>query len=150
MVRRVFFSFDYDRDVFRAEKVRNSWVTQDREAAGFWDAAEREKVKRGGGEAIKRFIDRNLQYTSVTAVLIGAETSTSRWVKYEITQSIAKGNGLLGVRIHHLKDNRGLTGSPGRNPLDDFIGYDTYDWIPDSSYRYFGDWVEKAARQAGR
>lgn len=118
MVRRVFFSFDYDRDVWRAEKVRNSWLLQDREAAGFWDAAEREKVKGGGDEAIKRFIDRNLQYTSVTAVLIGAETSTSRWVKYEIEQSILKdnSNGLLGVRIHNLRDNRGLTDAPGRNP----------------------------------
>lgn len=39
MARRVFFSFHYDRDIVRVSQVRNSWVTRDREAAGFWDAA---------------------------------------------------------------------------------------------------------------
>ncbi len=39
MARRVFFSFHYERDVWRAGQVRNSWVTKDREEAGFWDAA---------------------------------------------------------------------------------------------------------------
>ncbi len=34
MARRVFFSFKY-KDVSRAMVVRNSWVTQGREAAGF-------------------------------------------------------------------------------------------------------------------
>ncbi len=35
--------------------------------------------------------------TSVTCVLIGSQTANSRWVKYEIEQSIEKGNGLLGI-----------------------------------------------------
>ena len=39
MARRVFFSFHYDRDVWRASVVRNSWkLKPDREAAGFFDA----------------------------------------------------------------------------------------------------------------
>ena len=45
MARRVFFSFKY-LDVSRAMVVRNSWITQGREAAGFVDAAELEKIKR--------------------------------------------------------------------------------------------------------
>ena len=37
-------------------QVRNSWVTKpDREAAGFWDAASWEEVKKGD-EAVKRWI----------------------------------------------------------------------------------------------
>jgi len=40
MARRVFFSFHYEKDIWRASQVRNSWVMKpDREAAGFWDAA---------------------------------------------------------------------------------------------------------------
>ncbi len=39
MARRVFFSFKY-QDVKRAMVVRNNWVTQTRQAAGFYDAAE--------------------------------------------------------------------------------------------------------------
>ena len=37
-------------------------------------------------------------------VLIGAETANRPWVKYEIEQSIARKNGLLGIYIHRLKD----------------------------------------------
>jgi len=45
MVRRVFFSFHYERDIWRANIVRNSWVTKpDREAAGFVDATVWEKA----------------------------------------------------------------------------------------------------------
>jgi len=34
MARKVFFSFHYERDIWRASIVRNSWVTKpDREAA---------------------------------------------------------------------------------------------------------------------
>ena len=88
MVRRVFFSFHYERDAWRASQVRNSWVTKpDREAAGFWDAAEWEKVKKQGDAAIKRWIDKGLEGTSVTVVLIGTETCSRKWVRYEIQKS---------------------------------------------------------------
>lgn len=47
MARKVFFSFHYERDVWRAAQVRNSWVTKpDRETAGFWDSASWEEVKK--------------------------------------------------------------------------------------------------------
>lgn len=45
MARRAFFSFHYKNDVWRANQVRNSWVTQGKEAAGFIDSAEFEKIK---------------------------------------------------------------------------------------------------------
>jgi len=163
MVRRVFFSFHYERDIWRASQVRNSWVTKpDREAAGFWDAADWEKVKKQGDEAIKRWINNQLEGTSVTAVLIGKETSTRKWVKYEIKQSYVKGNGLLGVYIHNMKDQRGETDIKGSNPFDYLYIekngkrvylseiYPTYDWINDDGYNNFGDWVEEAAKKAGR
>ncbi|HDH91400.1 MAG TPA: TIR-like domain-containing protein, partial [Candidatus Aenigmarchaeota archaeon] len=87
MARKVFFSFYYERDVWRAMVVRNSWVTKpDREAAGFIDVAEFEKLKRQGDLAIKRWINSQLKGTSVTVVLIGAETFMRRWVRYEIVK----------------------------------------------------------------
>ena len=78
MARRVFFSFHYANDVVRANQVRNSWVTkEDREAAGFIvNAAEFEKIKDKGDTAIKKAaIKDQLSGTSVTAVLIGSDTS---------------------------------------------------------------------------
>ena len=80
MARRVFFSFEYEHDVSRSMVVRNSWVTQSREAAGFVDAADFEEVKRGGDPAIKRWIREQLRGTSVTVVLVGSHTCVSRYV----------------------------------------------------------------------
>lgn len=160
MARRTFFSFHYERDVWRASQVRNSWVTQDdREAAGFWDAASWEEVKKKGDEAIKRWIDKQLTGTSVTVVLIGTETSTRSYVDYEITESHKKGNGLLGIYIHNLKDSNSKTDTKGSNPFDKWtfrngrnqvVTYPTYDWVSNDGRKNMGDWIEAAAKKAGR
>ena len=69
MARRVFFSFHYDNDINRSMTVRNSWVTQGKEAAGFVDKAEFEKIKRTGKTAVHNWIDNQLNGTSVTVRL---------------------------------------------------------------------------------
>jgi hypothetical protein len=148
MARRVFFSFHYERDVSRANVVRNSWVTQEREAAGFFDAGLWEEAKRKGDAAIKKMIDDALVNTSVTAVLIGQETATRPYVQYEIDQSIARGNGLLGVWIYRIRNLQGQEDQQGRNPLPS--RYKVYAWNKDVGYRNFGTWVEEAARAAGK
>ena len=147
MARRVFFSFKYENDVSRAMVVRNSWVTQGRVAAGFVDAADFEEVKKGGDAAIKRWIDGQLEGTSVTVVLVGSDTCKSKYVKYEIDQSIAKGNGLLGIDISKIKDLSGNTSERcGKIPE----GYSFYLWNTDQGYDNMGDWIEEAAKDAGR
>jgi len=147
MARRVFFSFKYKPDVSRAMVVRNSWITQGREAAGFIDAADFEKIKRQGDAAIKSWIDGQLRGTSVTVVLVGAKTCSSRWVKYEIEQSKALGHGLLGIDISKVKDFSGNTTERcGRIP----VGYDFYLWNNDDGYNNMGGWIEKAAKEAGK
>lgn len=148
MARRVFFSFDYDKDIWRGNVVRNSWVTQERDAAGFFDASLWEKTKKGGDSAIKWMIDGALKNTSVTAVLIGTETSNSKWVMYEIEQSQDRGNGLFGVYIHNIEDQNKHTSIKGRDPLSAL--YPTYDWVWDDGYTNFSSWVEKAAKAAGK
>ncbi len=146
MARKVFFSFKY-KDVSRAMVVRNSWVTQGKQAAGFVDAADFEKIKRQGDQAIKRWIDSQLNGTSVTVVLVGQHTCSSRWVKYEIEKSIEIGNGLLGIDISKIKDLQGNTSERcGEIPK----GYKFYLWNKDDSYNNMGDWIESAARAAGR
>jgi hypothetical protein len=159
MARHAFFSFHYERDVWRAGQVRNSWVTQDRDASGFWDSAKWEEVKKKGEAAIHNWIDEQLKGTSVTVVLIGAETSTREYVDYEITQSHKKKNGMLGIYIHNLKDVNGKTDTKGANPLTKWtfkdpegnvVTYPTYDWINDGGYSNLGSWIEAAAKKAGR
>ena len=145
-MRHVFFSFKY-RDVPRAMVVRNSWVPQGNQAAGFIDAADFEKIKRQGDSSIKRWIDKQLQGTSVTVVLVGQHTCGSRWVKYEIDKSIERGNGLLGIDISKIKDLQGRASERcGKMPK----GYTFYLWNKDNGYDNLGDWIEEAADQAGR
>ena len=145
MARRAFFSFKYE-DVSRAMVVRNSWVAQGKEAAGFIDAADFEKVKRQGDTAIKNWIDNQLKGTSVTVVLVGERTCASRWVKYEIKKSIEIGNGLLGIDVSKIKDLQGNTSARcGKIPT----GYSFYLWNNDDGFNNMGDWIEKAAKDAG-
>lgn len=163
MARRAFFSFHYENDVWRANIVRNSWVTkEDREAAGFIDAADFEEVKKGGDAAIKRWIDNQLLSTSVTVVLIGSDTSNRPYVKYELQRSYERGNGMLGIYIHKLKDRNGNTSSKGdnmfgeigkdgsANPVYFSSGYPCYDWVDDDGYSNLGKWIEDAAKKAGK
>ena len=147
MARRVFFSFEYEHDVSRAMVVRNSWVTQGREAAGFVDAADFEEVEKGGDTAIKRWIREQLKGTSVTVVLVGSHTCDSQYVQYEIEQSEERGNGLLGIDISKIKGLNGKTTKKcGRIPE----GYSFYLWKKDNGYENMGDWIEQAAEDAGR
>ncbi len=163
MARRAFFSFHYENDVWRANIVRNSWVTkEDREAAGFVDAADFEEVKKGGDAAIKRWIDNQLTGTSVTVVLIGSDTSNRPYVQYELQQSYSRGNGLLGIYIHQLKDRYGNTSSKGSNTFGEIgkdasgnavyfsTGYPCYDWVDNDGYNNLGKWIEEAAKKAGK
>jgi hypothetical protein len=142
-MRKVFFSFHFERDSWRVGQVRNSNVI----GAGFenpyFDRAGWESVKRQGDNAIKNWIDSQIKGTSVTAVLIGQETSTRRWVKYEIQRSIELGNGLIGIDISKIKDRLGNTDSTGANPLSS--AYPHYQWNNDNGRENLGTWIERAA-----
>jgi hypothetical protein len=145
VARKVFFSFKYE-DVSRAMVVRNSDVIRTDEKAGFIDAADFEKIKKQGDQAIKNWINKQLDGTTVTAVLVGADTCNSRWVKYEIQASVARGNGLLGIDISKIKD---FTGNTTERCGEIPSGYPFYLWNNDKGYENLGSWIDKAAKAAG-
>ena len=156
MARKVFFSFHFERDAWRASQIRNSNVTKD-DNAGYLDAASWEEVKKKGEDGIKNWIDNQIDGTSVTVVLIGAETNTRHYVKYELEQSWNKGNGILGIYIHQLKNQDGQTDIKGKiNFGIKFDGkwfaekFPIYDWADDKGYDNFGSWIESAAKKAGK
>jgi hypothetical protein len=91
------------RASFRVNVVRKSGVVLGTAAACFQDASLWEKTKKQGTEAVKRLIDRGLEGTMVTCVLIGQKTASRRYVTYEIQQSVKRGNGLLGTASRILK-----------------------------------------------
>ena len=147
MARSVFFSFHYQNDVWRANQIRNLHIVTGCAAAGFQDGSLWEETKRKGDVAVKRLIDAGLVGTTVTVVLIGAETSKRKFVGYEIEQSIARGNGLLGIYIHNQRDREQRTSTKGAVPTALLsAGAPVYDWDAGK----FGEWVEAAAKKAGK
>src|SRR5277367_4609083 len=116
MARRIFFSFHYQRDLWRVNVVRNSGAVEGIAAAGFQDASLWEETTRKGDVAVKKLIDGGLDGTTVTVVLIGAETANRKYVSYEVEQSVARGHGILGIRINNIKDKDGRIDPPGVVP----------------------------------
>jgi hypothetical protein len=110
MARSVFFSFHYQRDIMRAQVVKQHHITKDNyTTAGFFDGSLEEKSKKDGNDVVKRMINKGLVGSSVTCVLIGNETNKRRWVDYEILKSVELGMGVLGIRIHQIADARKVT-----------------------------------------
>lgn len=153
MARHTFFSFHYERDSWRASQVRNCNVVSSEDEYGFIDAAEWEAIKKKGDDAIEAWIAEQLGHTSVTAVLIGAETVARPWVQHEIVESWNRGNGIVGIWIHNIKDQNSETDTKGRNPLDEITLPDgkplssvckTYDWVNDDGRSNLGKWIEEA------
>lgn len=115
--RRVFYSFHYKPDNWRVSQVRNIGVVEgNRPATG----NEWETVKRGGDQAIRNWINGQLQGKSCLVVLVGANTAGRKWINYEIKQAWETGKGLVGIHINKLKDRNGKTADKGRNPFSDF------------------------------
>lgn len=118
MARSVYFSFHYQDVIdFRANVVRNSGkfrksgdVFRD---SSIWEEAQEKQVKK-----IKLLIDEELKGSSVTCVLIGSETYSRRWVRYEIMKSFEMKKGQVGVGINWIKDKNGNTKLwRGENPF---------------------------------
>lgn len=156
MARKVFFSFHFENDCWRTQQVRNIKAIEGSKpvVANDW-----ETIKKQGSSSVENWINAQLNGTSCTVVLIGRETANREWVKYEIKESWNRNKGLLGIRIHGLKDHYGNTASYGSNPFDSFeIGsnklstivkcYDPIGYSSQDKYNYIVDnivfWIEEA------
>ena len=162
MRRRVFFSFHYKPDNWRAAEVRNMGVVEGSPPASDNDW---ESVTRGGDTAIRNWINSQMHGKSCSIVLIGSQTAGRKWINYEVEKAWNDGKGLLGIYIHNLKDRLGNQSAKGRNP---FIGFTVGDeklseivraYDPPyktSTYVYahikdnIADWIEDAIRIRGR
>lgn len=147
MARRVFFSFDY-RHIWKVNQIRSMTNIIGTAAAGFQDASLWEEAKKKSDKAIKDMIDKALKNTSVTVVCVTRGTKDRKFIDYEIDQSIERGNGLVAVQIHHLKDQNGNTGSPGAIPSQiEANGFKAYKY---TNKEALARWIEEAAKLAGK
>ena len=145
MARRVFFSFHY-KYVWKVNQIRSMPNITGTAAAGFQDASLWEEAKKKGDKEIKTMIDDGINNTSVTVVFVTYGTTNRKYINYEIDQSLAKGNGLVAVQIHHLKDSNGETGSAGAIPSQiEANGFKAYKY---SNKESLAKWIEEAAKLA--
>lgn len=124
--RQVFYSFHFNKDSWRAGQVRNIGVVEGNEPVSSNDW---EEVQRKGEDAIKRWINTNMNYRSCVIVLIGSETSSRKWCKYEIERAWKEGKGIVGVYIHNLKNGFGEQDIKGHNPFESFCIDKTFNYI---------------------
>ena len=122
--RKAFFSFHYD-DIMRVNAVRNAFKIYNPQGQGllalptFYDSSLWESRKLEGPDALKRLIREGVQYTSVVAVLVGSETWSRRWVRYEIARSVIDGRGLVAIHINSINHHRDrVPHARGYNPLN--------------------------------
>lgn len=162
MARMAFYSFHYIHDNWRASQVRNMGIVEGNRPASDNDW---ETVKKGGDQAIQKWIDGQMQGKSVVIVLIGSNTAGRKWIKYEIEKAWKDKKGVLGIYIHNLKDKDERQSTKGKNPFDDFTVNDkslssivkAYDPpFSTSTYVYshikenLTDWIEKAIEIRGK
>jgi len=119
MPKRVYFAFHYQDVVdFRANVVRKHNFAEGAEEAGYYDYSIWEEAKKNSPAALKRLIEAELQNTSATVVLVGSDTWARRWVRYEIFQSLKRGNSVLGIHINGVRGKDQQTKALGPNPFN--------------------------------
>ncbi|MEO6280391.1 TIR domain-containing protein [Roseateles sp.] len=153
--RKIFYSFHFNNDVFRVQQVRNMGVIEGNEpvSPNTW-----EDLKKSDA-SVEKWIDDNIGGKSCVVVLIGTETASRKWVKYEIKKAVKDGKGVLGIHVHNLKDPKSGTCTKGTNP---FVGLGlsrngvsfvpkVYDPKSDDAYndiaKNLSVWVEAAIAQ---
>lgn len=119
MARSCFYSFHYKPDNWRVATVRNIGSIEGNKPASDNDW---ESVASAGETAIKNWIANQMKGRSCTVVLVGTNTADRKWINHEIIQSWDKGMGVVGIRIHGLKNSLGEVSAMGKNPFDS-IGY---------------------------
>lgn len=160
MARKVFFSFHYKPDNWRASKVRNIGVLEGNApvADNDWEA-----VTKKGDQAIKDWIDKQLTGRSCTIVLVGAATAGRKWINHEIIKTWDSRKGVVGIYIHNLENSDQEQASKGANPFANITvgtngpkmstivkAYDPPHTTSKAVYQYIADniadWAEEAIK----
>ena len=137
----IFYSFHFSNDVMRVQQIRNIGSIEGNPPVS---PNEWERLKRSGENAVQKWIDDNMKYKRCVVVLIGSETASRPWVRYEIERAWNQGKALLGIHIHNIRCPRNGTCQKGKNPFDEFTFNDgsklssvvpCYDPNPSQAYR---------------
>lgn len=152
----VFYSFHFSNDVMRVQQIRNIGAIEGNSTV---NANEWEQIKKSGKTAVQNWIDENMKYKRCVIVLIGSDTASRPWVKYEIERAWNQGKAIIGIHIHNIKCARTGTCRKGANPFDEFTFNDgrklstvvpCFDPDPSQAYRDIAEnissWIDHAIK----
>lgn len=114
MPRSSFVSFHYQNDYWRVQQVLQMGAIEGQEILS---PQRWETVKARGANAVQDWIDKEMAYKRAVIVLIGSQTASRPWVKYEIQKAWNAKKPLLGIRIHGLRNNNLRTSTAGPDPF---------------------------------
>jgi hypothetical protein len=156
MARKVFFSFAFKEDHWRASQVRQIGSL---EGSGELSDNDWEAVKRKGDAAVKAWIDGQFSGRSCAILLVGSGTAGRPWINYEIKRAWELKKGLAGVRINKLLNRHSVSSAAGANPFAGFnvngiplssivTLYDPPGADSKAAYKSISDNIEKLAEAA--
>jgi len=93
--RHVFISFDHE-DLDEVSLLRGQ-AKNDKVDLQFDDHSVKEPFDSTNADYIKRQIREKIDRCSVTMVYLSDKTASSKWVNWEIEESIKRGKGVVGV-----------------------------------------------------
>jgi len=95
--KRIFISFVYDDDK-NYFNLLHAWSANEDLDLEFYSESVREEFDSEDADYIKRQIREKIQRASITLCLCSENTRKSRWVNWEIRESIEHGNNLIAVK----------------------------------------------------
>lgn len=93
--RNVFISF-VNEDIAEVNLLRGQAKNETSDLE-FSDYSVKEPFDSKNAEYIKRNIKEKIEKTSITLVYVTKETAASKWVRWEVEQSLKMGKGVLAV-----------------------------------------------------
>ena len=93
--RHVFISFDHE-DLDEVNLLRGQ-ARNDKLDLQFDDHSVKEPYDSSNADYIKRNIREKIDRCSVTLVYLSEKTASSKWVNWEIEESLKRGKGVIGV-----------------------------------------------------
>lgn len=93
--RHVFISFDHE-DLDEVNLLRGQ-AKNDKTDLQFDDHSVKEPYESTNADYIKRQIREKIDRCSVTLVYLTDKTASSKWVNWEIEESLKRGKGVIGV-----------------------------------------------------
>ncbi|WP_316205307.1 TIR domain-containing protein [Bradyrhizobium sp. SZCCHNS3004] len=118
MPDKVFYSFHYKGDASRIQQVIQMGAVEGQQLL---TGQKWEEVEKKGKAAVEKWIDEQMRGKKCLVVLVGAQTAGRPWVQHEIKKAWGDKLGVVGIRIHGLKDlNTQLTSTKGTNPFSSF------------------------------